>query len=297
MKNNKFSVVIGIIIILSGLLVGFYKIKQSNHNSIVNTKPTEIKDITKENKPTEIKEDKVVIDDRHFKEGKLKTNKEGIPVLMYHSIDYEKDNPLRIPKEQFREQMKYLKDNGYTVLSLNELYNFFEKDEPVPEKSVVLTFDDGYVDNYVNAFPTLKEFGFTATIFIITNTVDTNNIYLNSKQIKEMVDNGIDIESHTVDHEDLDKLNYEKQLEELKNSKAYLEKLLNKDIKYIAYPTGKYNKDTLKAAKESGYLMAVTTNGTWSDKSDGIYTLDRVYISANASKEEFIRRITNRNYK
>lgn len=234
--------------------------------------------------------------DRVFKDGNLIYNDKGIPVLMYHSIDYEKNNQLRIPKEQFREQMQYLKDNGYTTLTLNELFAFFENNMPVPYKSVVLTFDDGYADNYTNAFPILKEFGFKATVFMITDTVDKNKSYLNSLQLKEMDTYGFDIESHTLDHEELNKLSYAQQLNELKKSKLFLETLLNKQVNYIAYPVGKYNKETVKAAKEAGYKMAFTTNGTWSDKTDGIYTLDRVYISADAPKAEFVRRLTNRNY-
>ncbi len=234
--------------------------------------------------------------DRTFKNESLIYNDKGIPVLMYHSIDYEKDNPLRIPKEQFRGQMKYLKDNGYTTLTLNELYSFFENNMPVPDKSVALVFDDGYADNYINAFPIIKEFGFKATVFVITDTVDKSGAYLNSTQLKEMDAYGFDVESHTLDHEELNKQSYAKQLNELKESKLFLEKLLNKQVNYLAYPVGKYNKETIKAAKEAGYKMAFTTNGTWSDKSDGMYTLDRVYISAESPMSEFIRRLTNRNY-
>lgn len=248
---------------------------------------------TEDIKKKEVNEEKK---DRVFKEGSLIYNDKGIPVLMYHSIDYEKNNELRIPKEQFRGQMQYLKDNGYTTLTLNELYSFFENNMPVPDKSVVLTFDDGYADNYKNAFPIIKEFGFKATVFMITDTVDKNGAYLNSTQLKEMNAYGFDVESHTLDHEELNKQSYAQQLNELKKSKLFLEKLLNKQVSYIAYPVGKYNKETVKAAKESGYKMAFTTNGTWSDKTDGIYTLDRVYISAEAPMSEFIRRLTNRNY-
>lgn len=262
------------------------KINKTNEKQKVNENTMNVKkeDVNKEKS------------DRVFKDGSLIYNDRGIPVLMYHSIDYEKNNPLRIPKEQFKEQMQYLMDNGYTTLTLNELYSFFENNTPVPYKSVVLTFDDGYVDNYINAFPILKEFGFKATVFVITNTVDKSGVYLNSSQLKEMDAYGFEVESHTLNHEELNKENYENQLNNLKESKAFLEKLLNKQIKYIAYPVGKYNKETIEAAKKAGYIMAFTTDGTWSDKTDGIFTLDRVYISAQASKAEFIRRITNRNY-
>ncbi|GAA0728744.1 polysaccharide deacetylase family protein [Clostridium malenominatum] len=224
-------------------------------------------------------------------------NDKGIPVLMYHSINYEKGNELMVPKENFREQMNYLKDNGYTTLTLNELYNFFLNNKPVPEKSVVITFDDGYKDNYTNAYPILKEFNFKAVVFVITNNMNNHKNFITSEQALELDNNGIEIQSHTVNHERLSTLDYNSQLKTLKESKRFLENLLHREVSYIAYPYGAFNNSTIKAAEEAGYKMAFTTAGTWSDKSDGLYTLDRVYISSKFDMNEFHRRLTNRNYK
>ncbi|MBV7275402.1 polysaccharide deacetylase family protein [Clostridium sp. PL3] len=234
--------------------------------------------------------------EREFKEVPLKQNDKSVPVLMYHSIDYEKGNELRVPKEKFREQMQYLKDNGYTTLTFDELYDFLVNNKPVPEKSVVITFDDGYEDNYQNAYPILKEFGFNAAVFVITNAVDNEKPFLTSEQLNEMEKNGIEIESHTLAHDELNKLSYDKQVTTLKGSKAFIEKTLNKQVKYIAYPFGKWNDDTIKALKDTGYDMAFTTVSGWSDKSQGMYTLSRVYISANYDINEFKRRLTNPKY-
>jgi peptidoglycan/xylan/chitin deacetylase (PgdA/CDA1 family) len=220
----------------------------------------------------------------------------GVPVLMYHSIAVEKGNPIRMPVEQFDKEMKYIKDQGYTTLTLKELYDYFENKVPVPAKSVVITLDDGYEDNYTAAFPVLKKYGLKATIFMITCTIDADPKCLTSAQLKEMDKAGIEIESHTVTHTDLDTLNYSQQLAELKNSKAALEKLLGRSVDYVAYPEGRYNNDTVKAVAAAGYKMAFTTNGRWSDKSDGILTLDRVYISTFHSMDVFKDRLTNPNY-
>lgn len=220
----------------------------------------------------------------------------GVPVLMYHSIAVEEGNPIRMPVEQFDSEMKYIKDQGYTTLTMKELYSYFENQVPVPEKSIVITLDDGYSDNYTAAFPVLKKYGLKATVFVVTSTIDVNPNCLTSAQIKEMDKAGIQIESHTVTHRDLDSLSYSEQLAELKDSKAALEKLLGRTVDYIAYPTGKYNDDTIKAVAEAGYKMAFTTNGRWSDKADGILTLDRVYISTFHSMDVFKNRLTNPNY-
>jgi peptidoglycan/xylan/chitin deacetylase (PgdA/CDA1 family) len=227
----------------------------------------------------------------------VKHNDKGIPIVMYHSIGYEKGNTARVTKENFKEQMKYLRDNGYVTLTLNDAYGFFIDNKPVPEKSIVLTFDDGYVDNYVEALPILKEFQLKATIFVITSLVDKVPDYMSSKQLKEMQDNGMDIESHTANHEHLKELTYEKQVVTLQSSKDFLEKILNKEVQHLAYPFGEYSKETLKAVSQVGYKLAVTTYGRWSDKADGILTLDRVFISGAASLDVFIERITNPNYK
>jgi peptidoglycan/xylan/chitin deacetylase (PgdA/CDA1 family) len=210
-----------------------------------------------------------------------------IPVLMYHSIDYEKGNELRIPKEKFREQMKYLKDEGFTPLSLDELYSHILLGTKIPQKPIVITLDDGYVDNYTNAYPVLKEFGFKAVVFMITNMMNSSSAYLSSDQIKEMDKEGISIESHTVSHPKLDQLSYEEQIKELKDSKEELEKVLGRNVKYIAYPYGKFNKNTLKAVDEVGYKMAFSTESGLANKSNGVYKLHRIYVSNKHNIQQF----------
>lgn len=285
-KKIKFNILSAICCLILSLSV-FGCSKQESSNTKKDTNKTKV-----EEKKQVKKEDEI----REFKKEPLIYNDKRIPVLMYHSIDYEKGNELRLPKENFREQMKYLKDNGYTTLSLDELYNFLVHNKPVPEKSIVITLDDGYVDNYENAYPIIKEFGFKAAIFDVTSNIDKNPKTITSKQIKEMSENGITISSHTVNHDQLDILSYEKQLETMKKSKEDLEKILGKKVNYIAYPYGKWNKNTLKAAKEAGYTMAFTTDGSWSGKDDGIYGLNRVYISGAKGMDDFKYRITNPNY-
>lgn len=210
-----------------------------------------------------------------------------IPVLMYHSIDFEKGNPLRIPKDKFRLQMKYLKDSGFTPLTLNELYSYLVFGSQLPAKPIVLTLDDGYVDNYTNAFPVLKEFNFKATVFMITSLIDTNPKYLTSSELVEMDKAGVDIESHSVTHPELNTLSYDNQLQELKTSKAALEKILGREVPYLAYPFGKFNNDTLKITQDLGYKMAFSTIIGVAGKSDGIYKLHRFYVSNDYSMDYF----------
>ena len=108
---------------------------------------------------------------------------------------------------------------------------------------------------------------------------------------------GIDIESHTVNHDNLKMLSKDKQLKTLIQSKKYLEKTLNKKINFFAYPNGGYNKSAIEAVKAAGYTMAFTTDRSWSSKNDGILTLHRVDISSSRNMKSFKSRISNANYK
>lgn len=290
-KNYIRIILISSICLLMGLYAYNFFIKgelQSKNQKSINGELKE-RQVVKQN-------DNGLKKERDFIGLNLKYNDKSIPVLMYHSIDYEKGNELRIPKEIFREQMKYLKDNEYTTLTFDELYKFLVDNKPIPKKSVIITFDDGYKDNYENAYPILKQFGLNATIFVITDTIDKDKNYLTSNELKELDQNGIDIESHTVGHEQLNKLTYEKQLDTLIKSRKSLERILGREVKYIGYPFGKWNNNTLIAVKDAGYSMAFTTVSGWSNKEQGIYTLYRVYISANYNIREFERRLTNINY-
>lgn len=214
-------------------------------------------------------------------------NTSKIPILMYHSIGYEKGNDLRIPKDKFYLEMKYLKENGFTALSLDELYEVFSGTAKPPKKPIVITFDDGYKDNYINAYPILKEFHLKAAIFVIASCIDKSNSYITSSQIREMIKNGIDVESHTYSHNDLSILSYKVQYQTLKKSKEKLENIEGKKIKYMAYPFGKYNKYTENAAKDAGYIMAVTTKPGYASKNNGFFFLQRVRVSNSQSLNDF----------
>lgn len=218
-----------------------------------------------------------------------------ITILMYHYVDTDPTNEMKVPKEKFREQMKYLKDSGFTVLSLDEIYSHYMEGKKIPDKCIAVTFDDGYMDNYTNAYPVLKEFGFKATIFMIGSKINTPR-HLTSEQIKELDKNGISIEGHTVNHPRLSELPYYKQYEELSVSKNTLEEILGRKVKYIAYPYGDYDDDTILAAHELGYKMALATTRGQAHKSNGIYELHRVSISSKYDLDYFKYLVNMKNW-
>lgn len=284
-----------ILIVILVALVGTIVFVTVNNNKVISSKKIVAKTKPKKKVKSEKKDLQTI---RKFKGSNLVYNDKIIPTLMYHSIeDGQAANSAVVPVGVFKQQMQYLKDNGYTTLSLDELYNFIQNNRPVPEKSVVITFDDGYTDNYTNAFPILKAMGFRANIFVIPALTDKPGPYLNSKQLREMDENGISIESHTVNHEKLGELTAEKQLQTLTQSKQMLEKILNKKIQYIAYPFGSYNSYTVDQAKKAGYTMAFTTNDGWAGKNTDILLLNRVFVNSLKGMDQFTERLNNPNYK
>lgn len=281
-KKNKILVYVFIFLLSSTLLIWFYLIQNNTKKFFsfdTDTTISENDNVDLSYNNSEQKMDLSITNRNRFENIKTTTKDIGIPILYYHSVNENVDNEITISPETLKEQLYYINNEGYTTITISEFYDYLQNKQPIPEKSIIITFDDGYMNNYTEAFPILKELHMKATIFCVGNSLD-GTYYLSKEAIKEMSDYGIDIESHTVNHLHLDTLTYDEQLSELKNSKEILENITGKTILSLAYPFGDYNDDTIKAAKEAGYKMAFTTNLGLSDKSDGLYELDRIYISS-----------------
>lgn len=209
-----------------------------------------------------------------------------LPILMYHSIS--SGNSLRVPKNEFAAHMKWLKDNGYVTLSPEEAYLVLTTGTKPSEKCVLITFDDGYTDNYTKAFPILKQYGMKATIFMIEQSIGRPH-HLTDAQMDDMIAHGISIESHTIHHVELNRLSKKQQEEELKGSKTFFDQRFSQRTRMVSYPVGRYNEDTLKLAKDAGYQMAVTTEPGHAKKDQGMMSLHRIRISPGLSPESFGR--------
>lgn len=203
----------------------------------------------------------------------------SIPILMYHSIcaDYP-DNSLMVAPELFNEQMAWLNNNGFTTMSLEEVYEALETGK-VPARPVAITFDDGYTDNYTEAYPILKEYGMKATFFIITNNTDQDGYYMSTEMLKEMKEYGMEIENHTAYHFELGGAALEDQKMTIEDGQAFLKDNLGVESKFLCYPAGKYDDTTVSLGAQLGIKAAVTTEYGFASKNDGFYTLKRVRIS------------------
>ncbi len=213
-------------------------------------------------------------------------------VLNYHKIDHTFIS-LSVQPEDFDNQMKYLHDNGYHTITPDELYEALAGNGQLPENPVLITFDDGYEDNYTNAYPILKKYGFKATIFVVTGFLDRHKKgYLSWDQAREMNQNGINIESHTVNHKSMTDLTDDELRSELVNSKKKAETELGHEVNYVAYPTGTYNLHIAQMVKEAGYKAAFTIKYGNVDKASNIFALERVPIFHTAeTNKDFIERI------
>lgn len=189
-----------------------------------------------------------------------------VPILCYHRFAEECTSPLCVPADLFEQQMKYLKENGYRVISPEALLDFLDYRRSIPQKSVIISIDDGYRSVYDIAYPILKKYGFTATLFIYIDYVGVSSKSVTWGQLAEMKAAGFCIGSHTVAHSDLSKNSdgeneqaYLKRVErELVLSKEILDRKLSQDTFVLAYPFGRYTRQVRDMTAAAGYRLAMT---------------------------------------
>jgi peptidoglycan/xylan/chitin deacetylase (PgdA/CDA1 family) len=213
-----------------------------------------------------------------------------IPVLNYHSIGAEPENSLVLDPGKFAAQMEYLSKHGFTPLSISDFTQIMEKRRKAPPKPVLLTFDDGYADNYELAMPVLKRYGFPATLFLSPGLVGQEG-YLTWEQVKEMHDAGWDIEPHAVTHPNLPMLSAAKQKEEITGARRQIEEKLGTTADIFCYPYGAYDKRTLAILKETGFRFAFTIKQGWASSAQPPLQLKRIYVNGKESLEAWSRKL------
>lgn len=200
-----------------------------------------------------------------------------ILVLLYHRVGYTTDQ-LTVTPERFSNDLSLLADYGYQTISLRQFQNFLQGNgADLPEQPVLLTFDDGYIDNYENAFPILQKFGLSATFFIITGLLWTPG-RLSPGQLQEMARSGMCFGSHTVTHRSLASLSPQEADEELNSSRSTLESILGTVVDTVSYPCGSYNDTIIQIAQNNGYQEGFTVrNGTCYTNSS-LFELRRIPV-------------------
>ncbi len=200
-----------------------------------------------------------------------------VPILMYHHVGNPADSPgLNVSIKTFEQQMEFLKVHQYNVMSLPYLMKLIKAGEQIPSKTVAVTFDDGNVDNFTNAFPVLKKMNFPATIFMITRNINQEG-WLSEEDLKILHESNITIGSHTVNHAFLPNLKRQEVAFELRASKKKLERTLFYPVTLFSYPAGGVSKEARDLVEKEGYEGAVTTN--YGRTRHDPYALHRIKIT------------------
>jgi peptidoglycan/xylan/chitin deacetylase (PgdA/CDA1 family) len=222
-------------------------------------------------------------------------------VLAYHHLLLEKDmnsNPAIISVENFDNQMRYLKKNGYNTITLDMLNNFLKYNAVLPPKSVLITFDDGYQSNYVYAYPILKNYNYNAAVFVVTKNIPMETQQFSVDRLSHMsleeIYASTDVFEFACHTHDMHKLDDNKRGQLVTSSREDILKdlQLSKSIintKYFAYPFGQYNSISEEALRDAGFELAFTVKrGVVSRQSDRLH-LNRIPIFNSTTLEDFAR--------
>ncbi len=215
------------------------------------------------------------------------TPKYTVPILTYHNIGYEKVGHFVSP-DNFTKQMQYIKKNGYEVITFDELVKGIKNKKIFKRNTVVLTFDDGYKDNFENALPVLKRFGFPAIVFLITDFIGNKNNFLNWDEIRLMSKDNISFGGHTKTHFYLGNAQDDKSTrEQIAGCKKVIEQEISTPVDYFCYPTGGFNETAKEIVKASGYKGACTTNRGLFRFNKDVYELKRIKVTNSDMSNPF----------
>lgn len=221
-----------------------------------------------------------------------------IPILMYHYLStppstadiYRKD--LSVPPELFAAHLDRLQAEGYTTISLYDLVAHLQQGASLPEHPVILTFDDGYRDNYENAFPLLHERQMMATFFLVIDFINNERPeYLTWDMVRAMYAGGMSIEVHGLDHSSLRKRSRADLEFQALRSYETIQDRIGIRPRFLSYPAGEYDADTIEMVQSAGYWAALTTIQGATHSNDKLFELHRVRIRNTTTADELVRLI------
>jgi len=219
-----------------------------------------------------------------------------VPVLMYHYLSeppsdadiYRRD--LSVTPALFAAHLDRMIAEGYTIISLYDLAAYLLQGTPLPSKAVVITFDDGYRDNYENAFPLLRERGITATFFVVIEFINQERPeYLTWPMVQEMAAAGMPIEAHGIDHTTLrGRSHLDLEFQALRSYET-LQNAVGLRARFVSYPAGEFDEQTIEVFQEAGYWAGFTTVQGATHRSDELFRLPRVRMRGTTSPDELAR--------
>lgn len=219
----------------------------------------------------------------------------SVPILMYHHVGRNNGYTVSVSMQEFTAQMDWLKQNGYTSVSIDQIAAALRGESTLPPRPVALTFDDGWAHVYTNAVPVMQERGFRGTFFIVANYSNArSSVFLSWDQIKALRSAGHWIGSHSLSHRNLNSVDAATLRREVADSKAEIEKHLGGSVTVFAYPYGATSPRVMQAAQEAGYVAAVTVGPSIQQRSDQVYRLTRINIYGGMTLERFQALVTGK---
>jgi peptidoglycan/xylan/chitin deacetylase (PgdA/CDA1 family) len=207
----------------------------------------------------------------------------SVPVLMYHRVNQgAQTSRLIVTPESFERQMRFLSEHHYQVMPLDEYAGLLRKGKRPPRKSVVITFDDGYEDNYRNAYPVLKRFNFPSAMFVVVQWIGAKEM-MSWEHLKELSRGGlVEIGSHSMTHCELPNVPKGQAVNEIIRSKQVLESTLGITIRYLCYPCGFFNAFIKEQARQAGYQGACATHPGKAVPLRDEFAIRRIRVSRSA---------------
>ncbi|MEM7761830.1 MAG: polysaccharide deacetylase family protein [Cyanobacteria bacterium P01_A01_bin.40] len=242
--------------------------------------------------------EKIINPDQHQLAATTSTQTEKLPILMYHEIipKHSSEQPARwkLTAAAFAEQLRYLRDRGFYSVTLDDWRIAIMNQKPLPGNAVLITFDDGYQSFFDCAFPILKEYGFSATVFLITNKIGTqleNYQLMGWQEIEQLQAAGIEFGSHSANHPSLTVLTYEEVVREGLRSRLIIEQKLGTKIKAFAYPYGDVNPLVRHLIGACGYIFGLDVGLERSTLEDSLLKLSRIEIEGTDNLQQFTVKI------
>jgi peptidoglycan/xylan/chitin deacetylase (PgdA/CDA1 family) len=190
-----------------------------------------------------------------------------------------------MPPADFQQQMQSLKDWGYTSITISLLVQAITRGVELPARPVVITFDDGYASVYENAYPVMKELGFSGVLYLIANAVGADG-YMNAEQVKDMIVDGWEVGSHSMTHPHLPEVTGPLAYE-LVDSRDRLKSLLGTDISTFAYPFGDFDLEIIDKVVRNGYTAGVGLGSSYVHNTGSLFYLSRIEIVAGTDITTF----------
>lgn len=221
-----------------------------------------------------------------------------MPILNYHYLSIAPAGAdairedLSVAPQDFEAQLRYLRDAGFTSISLHDLMFHLTTGLPLPERPIILTFDDGYADNYQFAFPLLREYGYTATFFLITAFQDEGRLgYMSWDNVIEMHAAGMEFGAHSFNHADLRGQSTDYLIWQILGPREAIEERIGEPVRFFCYPSGSYDDQVIAVLHSAHYWGAVTIHQGVVQSSEAPFELVRVRVHGGDSVERFVENL------